>query len=294
MLRIVEYGIGGGTEPCILLLGYFDGVHAGHRKLIMRAEELGRRENCRVGIMTFCGQKSGKQVYVFSERAWIFERLGLDFIYAARYDDSFRATKAQDFLLRVLTDLNVKAFVCGEDFTFGKDAASRSDDLVRFCKERGIEVYVESLVNIGGTKAAATRAKMFLDEGNVEELARMLGDKYFVRGVVSSEGRHIGRRIGFPTANIHLSPEKYPLRTGVYAITADIEGKKYRGIANYGPRPTFDDECVVLEVFADGYQGDLYGQEITVYFDFWIRGIQKFDSAEELSAQLTRDLEKIR
>ena len=294
MLRIVEYGKGHASEPCILLLGYFDGVHAGHRKLIARAKELARTENCTAGIMTFCGQKNGKQIYVFSERAWLFERLGLDFIYSANYDDSFRATKALDFLARVLNDLNVKAFVCGEDFTFGKGAEGKIEDLSRFCDRRGVSLYIEPLVSIGGAKAAATRAKMLLDEGKVAELAKMLGDRYFIRGKVSTEGRHIGRKLGFPTANIHLPPEKYPLKAGVYAISADIDGKVYRGIANYGPRPTFGDAHIVLEVFADGYSGDLYGREITVYFDFWLREIRKFDSAGELSAQLTKDLEKIR
>ena len=118
--------------------------------------------------------------------------------------------------------------------------------------------------------------------------------KYFVQGIVSTEGRHVGRSLGFPTANIHLPQDKYPLKAGVYAVTAKIGGALYRGIANYGPRPTFGDGYTVLEVFADGYEGDLYGKEITVYFDAWLRDIKKFDSPKALSEQLTKDLEKIR
>ena len=104
----------------------------------------------------------------------------------------------------------------------------------------------------------------------------------------------MGRKIGFPTANIHVSGEKYPLKKGVYAVSARLDGKEYRGIANYGARPTFGDGRVVLEAYFDGYTGDLYGKEIAVYFDGFLREIKKFDSAEALSAQLTKDLEKIR
>ncbi len=143
-------------------------------------------------------------------------------------------------------------------------------------------------------KAAASLAKQYLAGGEAEKLAELLGDKYFIRGEVATEGRHVGRTIGFPTANIHLSSEKYPLKMGVYAVTAEIGGKIYRGIANYGSRPTFGDGRTVLEVYADGYAGDLYGQTITVYFDEFIREIRKFGSAEELSGQLKKDLEKIR
>ena len=294
MLQVIEYGKGGAGAPCVLLLGYFDGVHAGHRKLIARASEIAINKGISAGIMTFYGQKSGGQIYVFSERARLFGQLGLDFIYAARFDEAFRATGGDEFLMQAVSDLNVKAFVCGEDFTYGAGAACGARDLVRFCRECDIEAHVEPLVNIGGEKAAATRAKALLDVGNVEALARLLGGKYFVQGIVSTEGRHVGRSLGFPTANIHLPQDKYPLKAGVYAVTAEIGGARYRGIAKYGPRPTFGDRHTVLEVFADGYEGDLYGKEITVYFDAWLRDIKKFDSPKALSEQLTKDLEKIR
>ena len=141
------------------------------------------------------------------------------------------------------------------------------ETLRAFCKDRGIPLYVEELVNFSGEKAASAQAKRYLDAGDVQGLARLLGAPYFICGTVSTEGRQVGRKLGFPTANIHLAAEKYPLQSGVYAVHLPIEGKVYRGIANYGPRPTFGDDRVVLEIFADGYHGDLYGKQLCVYFD---------------------------
>ncbi len=294
MMRIIDYERDNFRAPCVLLLGYFDGVHVGHRRLIARAKALASERGLAVGIMTFYGGKKGGQIFDFDERVSIFESLGLDFVYAARFDGAFRATPAPAFLEHVCAALDVRAFVCGADFTYGSGAAGNAGSLRAFASAHGIEACVEPLVDIGGEKAAASLAKQYLDRGDMTSLAALLGGRYFIRGTVSTEGRHVGRRIGFPTANIHLSPEKYPPAAGVYAVTAEVEGQTYRGIANYGSRPTFGDARVVLEVYVDGYGGDLYGKPLTVYFDFRIRDIRKFDDAAQLSAQLEKDLESIR
>ncbi len=294
MIRVVDYENGEWKEPCILLLGYFDGMHVGHRKLLERAKCLAREKNCTVGLMTFYDGKSGGQIYLFEERLYLFEKLGANFVYAAHFNDAFRATDGVSFLAHILSALNVKAFVCGADFTFGKGAACGTPELQNFCREHKIESVVCPLVALRGEKAAASLAKRYLREGETEKLAELLGARYFIRGRVSTEGRQVGRKMGFPTANIHLPPEKYPLKSGVYAVTAEIDGAQYRGIANYGPRPTFEDGRIVFEVYLDGFTGDLYGQTITVYFDFYIRDIRKFASAEALANQLKIDLEKIR
>lgn len=275
------------------MLGYFDGMHVGHRALLSRAKEFAA-DRMPVGIMTFYDSKNGGQIYTFDERLYLFEKLGADFVFAAQFNDSFRATDGCEFLAHAAESLHVRAFVCGEDFSFGRAASCGISELLAFCAERSISAEVMPLVRQHGEKAASSRAKEYLASGNVSELAELLGDKYFIRGTVSTEGRHVGRRIGFPTANIHLSPEKYPLKAGVYAVTAELGGKLYRGIANYGSRPTFGDGCIVLEVYADGFAGDLYGQTVTIWFDSFIREIRKFGSAEELSEQLKKDLENIR
>lgn len=293
-MKVYNYGENRPGKPCVLLLGYFDGVHVGHRALIARAKALSAEYGCETGITTFYDAKAGGQIYLFEERLSLFEKSGIDFVCAAHFDEAFRKISGGDFLETLAGSVGVCAFVCGEDYTFGNGAACGVKELEAFCARKGIRLLAGKLVKENGEKAAATRAKKLLDEGDVVSLAKLLGEPYFIKGKVSTEGRHIGRRIGFPTANLHLAPGKYPLKCGVYAVTVHIGGKSYRGIANYGARPTFGDERVVLEVYADGYAGDLYGKEITVCFDFYLREIRKFSSGEELSRQLKCDLEKIR
>ena len=291
-MRIVHYG--DRAEACVFLLGYFDAVHVGHRKLIARAKALAEKFGVKVAALTFADGKRGDQVYVLSEREKILSSLGVDYLYVARFDGAFKNTGGEAFLETVADNCFVKAFVCGEDFRFGKNAVCGGLCLTEYCKKRGIAVEILPLVSVDGQKASATLAKKYLDEGDIKSLNAMLGDNYFISGKASTEGRHVGRNLGFPTANLHPLDGKYPLAQGVYAVRVKIGATDYRGIANFGPRPTFGDGRVVCETYIDGFSGDLYGKELTVRFDFRIRGVMKFSSAEELKKQLEKDLEKIR
>lgn len=295
MLKIIDYASAERMEePCVLMLGYFDGMHVGHRALLRAAMDCAAKDNLKVGVMTFYGGKKGGQIYVFEERVRLFESLGADFALAARFDEAFKQTEKEEFLRAVFAKCNVRALVCGEDFTFGRDASGTVEDVKKAAFEHGASLSVQPLVGIFEHKAAASLAKEYLAAGDIEKLNELLGSRYFIAGKVSTEGRHVGSKLGFPTANLHLPPGKFPLRQGVYAVSVTLGGKDFRGIANYGARPTFGDERVVLEVYIDGYRGDLYGKEIAVYFDARLRDIQKFESAEALKAQLKSDLEKIR
>ncbi len=301
MIDILEYKKGQADFPCVLLLGYFDGVHIGHRRLIQKAKEIAAKrhamqdtQECRVGIMTFYEAKQGAQIYNFKERLSLFEKLGLNFVYVAKYNESFRNLSADKFLKTVISDLKVEAFVCGEDFRFGKGAQGDVSFLKKFSNSHEICAYIEPLVQVEASKAAATLAKRYLDEGDMLSLTKLLGEPYFIQGNVTTEGRKVGRSLGFPTANIHVGKEKYPLRYGVYAVSSIIDGKVFKGIANYGNRPTFQDERIVLEAFFDGFSGNLYGRELKLEFLFYIRPIEKFESEEKLILQLKEDLKKIR
>ena len=185
-MRIVNYGAGDGT-PCVLLLGYFDGVHVGHRALISFAAAHAREYGCGVAVMTFRGAKNGGQIYTLSERCSIFAELGADLAYVADYGSSFRETSGTDFLQQVCADLDVRAFVCGEDFTYGRGAACTARDLAAFASARHLSAFVRPLLSCGGEKAAASRAKELLAAGDIPALTQLLGDRY--RKISSAHGR---------------------------------------------------------------------------------------------------------
>ena len=294
MLRIVDYNAAPTHMRCVLLLGYFDGMHVGHRALVAAAKQIAAEVGCALGITTFYDAKNGGQIYDFNERCELFASLGIDFVFAARYDAALRATQGDAYLEHVCRVLDVHAFVCGEDYTYGCGAACDTKNLQDFASLHSILLRIVPMISFCGEKAAATLAKRYLREGDMPSLKKLLGKRYFISGTVESEGRHVGRRLGFPTANLHVSPCKYPMREGVYAVSAAIDGAVYRGIANYGTRPTFADETFVLEVYFDGYAGDLYGKTLTIDFDFYIRPVRKFANAAQLVEQLRRDLEAIR
>ena len=295
MIKIIDYNSEEKiNEPCVLMLGYFDGMHIGHRALMHAALAHAAKEYLKVVIMTFYDAKNGLQIYPFEERVRLFEKLGADFVLSAKFDDNFKNTSKEEFINKLFEKFNIKALVCGEDFTFGKNANGNIEDLKKSAFEHGATLKILPLVGAFEHKAAASLCKEYLQNGEIEKLNKVLGDRYFITGKVSTEGRKVGTTLGFPTANLHISPDKYPLKQGVYAVSADINGTTFKGIANYGKRPTFNDTQLVYEIYFDGQVGDLYGKEITVYIDGRIRDIKKFRKPENLIAQLKKDLEKIR
>lgn len=272
-------------EECVLLLGGFDGIHKGHKKLLDRALSL----SLKVGITTITGVK-GNELFNIEEREEIFKRAGIDFVIEAEFSESFKDISPEDFIACLISRFNVKAFVCGEDFRFGRDAKGDAELL----KESGIPVYVEEICrDENGEKISSTSIKRNISEGRLDIAAKTMLFPFCVTGEVI-HGRRMGTAIGFPTANMYYPTSKVKLPEGVYAVSVYIEGKRYIGIANYGRCPTFHVEYKLLESYIDGFSGNLYGERLRVYFHFRIRDVEKFPSDAELKAQLERDIERVR
>ncbi len=272
-------------SPCALLLGGFDGLHIGHKTLL----DIAKTYNLPVGITTIYGGK-GKSLFLPRERAQIFKAQGLDFVYPLHFTDEFKNTEPEEFLQDIVNRFNVKAFVCGDDFRFGKGAEGTPELIAKITS---IPVHAPAVLRVNGEKVGASFIKNYLKIGDVKRANEYLLQPFFVTGIVTKD-RGVGKTIGFPTANIEYSEEKFPVKEGVYAVSAEIDGVEYRGILNYGARPTFQNTEKKLEAYFDGFDGDLYGRELTVYFDEYIRDICSFASGEALKTQLQRDLRKIR
>lgn len=271
-----------GTMPqaCALLLGGFDGFHVGHRTLLNEAKKSGLA----VGLTSFSGCKGG-EVFSFEERELIFRREGFAFADERRFDESFRNTSAEDFIADLFKKFPIKALYCGEDFRFGKGAKGDAELLKKLAP---CPVTVLPLKRENGQKVSASRMKELLSEGKISEVNALLGYGYFMRGVVE-EGRRVGRTLGFPTANLALPADKFLMKEGVYAGSAETPQGVFPAILNLGARPTFGVEEKKLEAYLKGFSGDLYGCATCVYPAEYLRPIRKFSSKEELIRQLERD-----
>lgn len=268
-----------------MLLGGFDGLHAGHRRLLAKAKESGLP----VGLMTIVGGKEEGSLFTFAEREKIFQEAGVDFVFELPFSE-IKNLSPLAFLQLLEREFSPKLFVCGEDFRFGLRAAGTP----LFIKEHThVRVEILPLLEIEGQKVSSSHIKALLFEGKTEDVKSRLTHEFFLLGQVV-EDRKIGRTIGFPTANILYPKEKYPLKKGVYETRTVVNGKAYKGITNYGARPTFDDETVLTETHLDGFDGDLYGKTLQVEFVRFLREIKKFDSADALKEQLNKDIERVR
>ena len=296
MLKVIEYGKDEYSFPALLVLGCFDAIHLGHRELIKKAKLQAKINGLDLGVMMFRDGKGGKLVYTFDERLSILETLGVKFVLAIDFNEEFMATAPLDFLATIENYINVKAYMSGKDFRFGAKAKGKASTLKSYAEDDENGVWYMSVKDVlcEGEKVSTTLIKSCLEGGDVSKADRLLGSDFNVTGeVVHGAGRG-GEEVGFPTVNIVYPEDKYPVKPGVYKVYSVIDGTKYFGIANYGNCPTFGDDRVALEVYFDGFSGDLYGAVLTIYFVGYIRDIVCFNSVAELSSQLERDIAFIR
>lgn len=267
-----------------MLLGGFDGLHVGHRRLLSYAKQSGLP----VGVMTIIGGKQGN-LFTFEERERIFSQNGVDFVFELPFDEIKDLSPTQ-FIELLCEKFNPKLFVCGEDFRFGAGALGTPEILKQSTQVR---VEILPLVEIEGEKISSRKIKERLSNGDVQKANLLLGEVFFLAGKVEKD-RQIGRTMGFPTANIAYPKEKHPLKQGVYETRVKVDGTEYKGITNYGARPTFENDKITTETYLDGFSGDLYGKELTVKFTRYLRDVQKFGNVEALKRQLQEDIRRVR
>lgn len=286
MLKTVDFsGKFDKNVGCVMLLGGFDGLHAGHKKLVQRAKAF----SLPIGIMTIVGGKEEKSLFTLEEREEIFKRVGVDFAFELPFQE-IKNLSPEQFSSLLISEFNPQAFVCGDDFRFGKNASGTPETL----KEVGqVRVEVEKLITANGEKISSTTIKAYVSAGKVDKASELLGEEFFLLGTIVKD-RGVGKTIGFPTANAEYPKDKYPIKQGVYETRVCINGKEYKGITNYGNRPTFDNDATKTETFLDGFDGELYGKTLKIRFVRFLREIKKFESVAGLQAQLKEDIRRVR
>ena len=299
MIKIIDYNSGYIAEDIILLLGYFDGMHIGHQKLLQVARAKQKETGYKTAIMTFLGNKEKEVIYTLCERVYSFEQLQIEYCIIANFDDRFRSQSGEDFITHLTKICNLKGVICGSDFSFGKGANAGVQALEEICKKHNIfSTVVELYTDSDGQykhlkdKISTSTIKQKLKIGDLAEVERLLGSKYFIMGSVV-KGNQLGRTINFPTANINLMPKKVMLKNGVYAVHVLYKDKYYRGIANLGEKPTVNGNTQLLEVHIFDFNQNIYQEHIVVYFDKFIRDIQKFENLQQLKNQIKKDIEQI-
>lgn len=272
-----------------LVLGYFDGVHIGHQKMIKEAVK--ERDT---GVMTFDISpsfilgKSIKYSHITSlfDKANILKELGVKYLYVLRVCKELLDVSKEDFINKILLKINPKRIYIGEDYHFGKAASGDKEDLKKY-----FDVCVYPLLTIEDKKVSSRAIRELINNGEMESVHKLLNRPYSVSGMIV-EGSHNGMKIGFPTANLDLTYPYVLPKIGVYIGYVKLLGKRYKSIISMSTHPTIMElKDPIIEVHLLNYHDNLYGKEIEVQFIKYIRDIQKFASLEDLKAQLEKDKE---
>ena len=294
-MEIIEFDINSVPEEYSdinLCLGFFDGVHIGHQKMIKAAVEEGHP----VGVLTFdnpphfvTGQIANKRCLTsIDEKAEYFEELGVKYMFILAFDEVTKNILRLDFVDIVLSKFKPNKVYCGEDYRFGKGALGDA----AFLKQH-FNVVVTTLLSINGLKVSSKDIREHVKNGEINKAVTLLGHPYRIAGEVKN-GLHQGQKIGFPTANLDLDFPYVMPKEGVYMGYCTAFGKKYKAMICYTTHPTMNQlPRPIIEVHILDFSGMLYG--VTIYVDFvdYIRDISKFDSPELLMEQLKKDKEFI-
>lgn len=283
--------------PCVLVLGMFDGVHRGHQELLMQGGERAQKLKVPLVVSTFephplevlFPDKAPKRLTTLQERAEIMAGYGVDALCVDTFTRSVAGTEPRDFLDGMVRTYRPKCVVCGYNYTFGARGAGKPEDLTAYGLEHGFETLVVPPVEIAGESVSSTRIRRELEAGHIRMASRLLGHAYTLEGVIE-DGKHLGRTIGFPTANLHYDPAKVLPAYGVYLAYLTCEGSRAReSVVNIGCHPTLPDGTVTVEAHMLQEHADLYGQKAVLTLMDFVRGEKRFDSKEDLVAQIEKD-----
>ncbi len=279
-------------RPSATALGFFDGMHTGHRDIVRGMVESARRKGLDATVFTFPSEERGlkkgaPRLYSTEEKLRIFEDLGVDTVFLVPFE-SVRNISPEDFVEKVLVGvMDCKEAHCGYNFRFGRMGAGNAELLTSVMARLGgaAVIYEERLY--GTHTLSSSEIKLALSEGRVEDATNMLSRPYFVSGRVE-RGLGLGRTWGIPTVNLPLSKDS-PLRSGVYLTCVSDGEDRYIGITNVGVCPTIMPRDRHLETFILNFEGNLYDRQIKIHFLSYIRDEEKFSSSDELAERIKRD-----
>jgi riboflavin kinase / FMN adenylyltransferase len=286
---------------CVATIGSFDGVHLGHQAILMQLIQVARAANLPAVAIVFepqpheffAGENAPARLMRLREKLQALWAAGIDRVLCLHFNQELRELSAEQFIDRILVKgLGIKHLVVGDDFRFGCDRRGDFALLKMKGDELGFVVSDTQTLEIAGERVSSTRIRQFLEAGEFEQAAKLLGKPYSIHGRIVY-GKQLGRQLGVPTANVDLRRYRSPLH-GVFAVTTQFaDGSQCQGVANVGVRPTVSgDKKPLLEVHLFNFSRDIYGAVVDVVFHHKLRNEKKFASLDELKTQLQIDIQQ--
>jgi riboflavin kinase/FMN adenylyltransferase len=282
-------------------IGSFDGVHLGHQAVLTELIQQAKSNGLFSVAMTFEPQpreyfnelRAPARLMRLREKVEVLSSLGIDQIVCLKFNKALRALSAQDFIIRVLVEgLRVRHLIVGDDFRFGCDRSGDFSMLNEYGKANGFSVKNTDTFESDGERISSTLVRRTISEGDFPRAAELLGRPFEIKGRVM-HGKKLGRKLGFPTANININRLRAPL-SGVYAVLVKTESEIFEGAANIGIRPTIGDlERPLLEVHIFNFDRDIYGSFLSVEFLHKIRDEFKFSDLGRLATRIQKDMDQI-
>lgn len=288
------------NERLCIALGTFDGVHIGHKKIIQDVVNTSREKNIKSAVLTFNNHpnsilKPDEKIMLITDnnvKANILSSLGIDYLIFVKFDSEFANIDAKEFIRILKNKFNAEVLACGYNYTFGKKGRGNIQLLQKLKNEFGYELHVIDRVAFHNHIISSSIIRKKIEAGKISEANILLGYKLFYTGIVK-KGKKLGRRLGFPTANIEIIKNSC-LKNGVYITNTYIEGKMYNSVSNVGYNPTVGNDKRNIETHIFNFDGDLYGKEIKIEFLEFVRDEKKFESVEELKNRVIKDISSAR
>ena len=284
------------TKPCVLALGFFDGVHHGHQHLIKVAKKEAVKTNLPLMVMTFDrhpsevyeGNNKFEYLDTVEEKAAKMTKLGVDYLVVMKFTKDFSKISGQEFVDNVIVKLNAQTVVAGFDYTYGPKEIANMSHLPGFARGRFKIVSVPEQV-VNGKKISSTKVRKLISEGKMDQVSDLLGHHHIMSGVVI-HGLRNGHKLGFPTANLKWEEKKIIPKIGVYATKTKVNDKWYNSMTSVGYNVTIGEgKQIYIESHIFDFDEDIYDQPIEIKWYKYMRGEIKFKNLDELKRQLEKD-----
>lgn len=281
-----------------LALGFFDGIHLGHQKVIENAVEIAKKNNLKSAVVSFCDhpsclilKRSPQYIIPLNDKIEKIKNLGVDYLYLIDFNQNLAQKTKEEYFNMLLEMTSPKAITTGFNHFFGKDKQGDTQFLSDMCKKNNITYTKIEPVKIQNTIISSSQIRKALLKADFATTEQMLNSKFYIKGIVQ-KGQQLGRKIGFETINIKYPENIIKIPFGVYCTQCHIENKNYNSITNWGIKPTVNNTLEpITETHILDFDGNLYDKPAQIFFLKQIRTEKKFDNLENLKTQIKKDVE---